>query len=72
MEVFKWRENAKTLFGRSINTKEGNNKLYSPLTDKYDLLMNMKLKGTKGEDKPHNTQEGIINLEPNRSLFCGI
>ena len=33
MEVFKWKKNSKTVFGRRRNTKEGNKKLYSIFTD---------------------------------------
>ena len=72
MEVFKWKDNMKNVFGRVSNIEEVNKKLYSLFTDQCDPSLKTKLKGNKGYDNSHNTQDAIKILELIRSAVCGM
>ena len=70
IEVFEWKENAKTVFIMIIKKDEGNKKLYLLFTGKFNLSLNIKLEGTKGYDKAHTAQDGIKPLDLIRSVVC--
>ena len=44
MEVFEWKENAKTVFIARRSTEEENKKLYLLFTDKCELSLKIKMK----------------------------
>ena len=70
MDVFKWKENAKTVLISRRSIEEGNKKLYSLLPDKCETSLKTKLKGTKGYDKVHNTKDGINPMELISRVIC--
>ena len=72
MEVFEWKYNSKTIFGRSWNIKEGNNNIYSLFSDQFKTFLNYKVKVTNGCNKAHNTQYGVKIMEIIKSDICGM
>ena len=72
IEVFEWKENTKTVFGRRHNIEEVNKKFYSLFIDKCDISLNTKLKVTKGFDKAHNTQASIEVMRLIMTVVYGV
>ena len=72
MEMFKWQENMMNICVRMNKIQEENKKLYLLFIDQRDPSLKIKLKGTEGHERAHNTQDCIKLLELIMSVDYGV